>query len=100
MRKLSPRVSQKHEYYKIIFKRIKPTKICLGLSSRSYSNGAAKSEQQSPQNASNNESTANTSDPIPSNSRFVYPEFLPDPEFKFRHPIREKLERQDMLARR
>lgn len=82
------------------FKRLKQTKTFLGLSGRSYSNGAAKSEQLSPQIASNNESTANTSEPIPSNSRFVYPEFLPDPEFKFRHPIREKLERQDMLARR
>lgn len=32
--------------------------------------------------------------------RFVYPEFLPDPRFEFRHKIREKLERSDMLKRR
>lgn len=37
---------------------------------------------------------------IPSNYRFVYPEFLPDPDMTYRHPIREKLERQDMLNRR
>lgn len=37
---------------------------------------------------------------VPSNSRFVYPEFLPDPEPKYRNPIKEKLERQDMLNRR
>lgn len=37
---------------------------------------------------------------IPANSRFVYPEFLPDPLVKYRHPIREKIERLDMLARR
>lgn len=32
--------------------------------------------------------------------RFVYPEFLPDPKIEFRNQIREKLERQDMIARR
>lgn len=37
---------------------------------------------------------------IPSNSRFVYPDFLPDPNPKYRHPIKEKIERQDMLSRR
>lgn len=37
---------------------------------------------------------------MPDNTRYVYPEFLPDPNMKFRHPIREKIERQDMLNRR
>lgn len=32
--------------------------------------------------------------------RFVYPEFLPNPKFKVRHKICEKLEREDMLRRR
>jgi len=32
--------------------------------------------------------------------RFVYKEFLPDPEPKHRNTLREKLERMDMLARR
>jgi len=32
--------------------------------------------------------------------RFAYPEFLPDPERVHRNDIREKLERQDMIARR
>lgn len=32
--------------------------------------------------------------------RFVYPEFLPDPKIEFRNKLREKLERQDMIARR
>ena len=32
--------------------------------------------------------------------RFAYPEFLPDPEILHRNNLREKLERQDMLARR
>lgn len=35
-----------------------------------------------------------------SHNRFIYPEFLPDPDMKFRNPIREKIERQDMLNRR
>ncbi|XP_014486905.1 PREDICTED: 39S ribosomal protein L19, mitochondrial [Dinoponera quadriceps] len=37
---------------------------------------------------------------IPSRYRFTYPEFLPDPNPKFRNSLREKLERIDMLARR
>ncbi|EFA01965.1 39S ribosomal protein L19, mitochondrial-like Protein [Tribolium castaneum] len=32
--------------------------------------------------------------------RRIYPEFLPDPKIEFRNPIREKLERSDMIARR
>ncbi|KAF2896637.1 hypothetical protein ILUMI_09540 [Ignelater luminosus] len=32
--------------------------------------------------------------------RHVYPEFIPDPNVEFRNPIREKLERLDMLSRR
>ncbi|KAL0115456.1 hypothetical protein PUN28_010766 [Cardiocondyla obscurior] len=32
--------------------------------------------------------------------RFTYPEFLPDPDPKYRNALREKLERMDMLARR
>ncbi|KAJ8971045.1 hypothetical protein NQ317_002311 [Molorchus minor] len=32
--------------------------------------------------------------------RHVYPEFLPDPTIQFRNQIREKLERNDMIARR
>lgn len=30
----------------------------------------------------------------------MYPEFLPDPKFEWRNPIREKLERMDMMKRR
>jgi large subunit ribosomal protein L19 len=32
--------------------------------------------------------------------RRIYPEFLPDPKTEFRNPLREKLERSDMIARR
>jgi len=32
--------------------------------------------------------------------RFVFPEFLPDPNPKFRNPLSEKLQRKDMLTRR
>ncbi|XP_075213180.1 large ribosomal subunit protein bL19m-like [Lycorma delicatula] len=35
-----------------------------------------------------------------SRARFMYPEFLPDPKFEWRNPIREKLERMDMMKRR
>jgi hypothetical protein len=32
--------------------------------------------------------------------RHAYPEFLPDPNPSYRNPLREKLERRDMLRRR
>lgn len=37
---------------------------------------------------------------IPDKYRFIYPEFLPDPDVRYRNALREKLERMDMLARR
>ncbi|KAL6426399.1 hypothetical protein ACFW04_009115 [Cataglyphis niger] len=37
---------------------------------------------------------------IPDRYRFIYPEFLPDPNPTYRNALREKLERMDMLARR
>ncbi|XP_055716493.1 39S ribosomal protein L19, mitochondrial [Phlebotomus papatasi] len=37
---------------------------------------------------------------IPPDFRHVYPEFLPDPKIEWRNPVREKLERMDMLNRR
>lgn len=36
----------------------------------------------------------------PPTYRFIYPEFLPDPKVEWRNPIREKLERLDMVDRR
>jgi len=32
--------------------------------------------------------------------RYIFPEFLPDPDPAFRHPVTERLQRADMLARR
>lgn len=37
---------------------------------------------------------------FPDSYRIVYPEFLPDPALERRNPIRERLERVDMLRRR
>lgn len=37
---------------------------------------------------------------VPSNYRFIYPEFLPDPKVEWRNAVREKLERLDMMKRR
>ena len=34
------------------------------------------------------------------NFRFMFPEFLPDPDPLYRNPVRERLERSDMLKRR
>ena len=32
--------------------------------------------------------------------RFIFPEFLPDPDPNFRNSVAERLQRQDMIARR
>jgi len=32
--------------------------------------------------------------------RYIFPEFLPDPNMKHRNKLREKLERADMIQRR
>lgn len=46
-------------------------------------------------------SQENESKPVvPLENRFLYQEFLPDPELKFRCHVREKLERSDMIKRR
>lgn len=37
---------------------------------------------------------------VPTDYRFIYPEFLPDPKIEWRNSIREKLERIDMVDRR
>lgn len=37
---------------------------------------------------------------MPDKYRFIYPEFLPDPDPSKRNSFREKLERMDMIARR
>lgn len=36
----------------------------------------------------------------PTDYRFIYPEFLPDPKVEWRNVVREKLERLDMVSRR
>ncbi|XP_012530399.1 39S ribosomal protein L19, mitochondrial [Monomorium pharaonis] len=54
------------------------------------------------QESHNNETEQNVEQKkvIPDRYRFVYPEFLPDPDSRYRNSLREKLERIDMLARR
>ncbi|XP_005190932.1 large ribosomal subunit protein bL19m [Musca domestica] len=45
-------------------------------------------------------SNKQTTNVAPTTYRFIYPEFLPDPKVEWRNPIREKLERLDMIDRR
>jgi len=52
-----------------------------------------------PQNVAENE-TEETRQKSLRNYRFIYPEFLPDPDMEKRNRMREKLERADMLKRR
>jgi len=47
-----------------------------------------------------NEEKRNTDELSKRDYRFIFPEFLPDPNPKFRNELREKLERKDMLNRR
>lgn len=49
--------------------------------------------------ATQNEKEANTPK-SQSFYRYIYPEFLPDPDVAFRNSLRERLERSDMIARR
>lgn len=72
--------------------------VAVGLQSRCHATKAAQSAGETEKNTG--ESSTDQTTPIPPNSRFVYPEFLPDPNPKFRNPIREKLERLDMINRR
>lgn len=60
----------------------------------------ASESKKSDQVKEQNETSGIRKTVIPDNYRFVYPEFLPDPKIEFRNPIREKLERMDMLNRR
>lgn len=48
----------------------------------------------------NNDKVEQQKPTVPYTYRFVYPEFLPDPKLEWRNPVREKLERFDMLNRR
>lgn len=74
--------------------------FAVNLKNPSYSTKAAQSVNDPPKNEANQSKTPEKTVSIPPNSRFVYPEFLPDPNMKYRNPIREKLEREDMLNRR
>lgn len=46
------------------------------------------------------DNTEHSKESIATRYRFIYPEFLPDPNPIYRNALREKLERMDMLARR
>ncbi|XP_033341913.2 mitochondrial ribosomal protein L19 [Megalopta genalis] len=57
-------------------------------------------QEKEPENNFQKKNDKNPSDTTYENYRFVYPEFLPDPNSLYRNNVREKLERLDMLARR
>ncbi|XP_050429040.1 39S ribosomal protein L19, mitochondrial [Adelges cooleyi] len=60
------------------------------LDNQQFSNDSAKEKLSKPERKS----------VVPSNSRYIYPEFLPDPKMEWRNNLREKLERMDMIHRR
>ncbi|KZC11706.1 PREDICTED: 39S ribosomal protein L19, mitochondrial [Dufourea novaeangliae] len=90
-RVLSYRIWQNQHFLKSISKE-----------GRAFSSLAQTSQQETiPQsNDSKKKTTERSSDSLFSNYRHIYPEFLPDPNPLYRNSLREKLERNDMLARR
>lgn len=75
--------------------------LLTGLTTRTMSTVVKASEsKENNQVKEQNEISGIRKSIIPDNFRFVYPEFLPDPKIEFRNPVREKLERMDMLNRR
>lgn len=69
--------------------------------SRSSSNSPPSDVQQpSDESISEKQVKPERKSVVPSNSRFIYPEFLPDPKIEWRNSLREKLERMDMIQRR
>lgn len=77
--------------------------LLLGREAKAFSSGAQplSNETKSESNDSELQVTPQSSNATSfANYRFIYPEFLPDPNPLHRNSIREKLERFDMLARR
>lgn len=75
----------------------------IGREAKAFSSGAQplSNETKSESNDSELQVTPQSSNATSfANYRFIYPEFLPDPNPLHRNSIREKLERFDMLARR
>ncbi|XP_011637360.1 39S ribosomal protein L19, mitochondrial [Pogonomyrmex barbatus] len=67
---------------------------------RANSSTAAQNSIQKLQNDKITEQNVEQKKTVLDKYRFVYPEFLPDPNPLYRNSLREKLERMDMLARR
>lgn len=69
--------------------------------SKSSSNVALSDDQQSPADSvTDKQAKPERKSVVPTNCRYVYPEFLPDPKMEWRNSLREKLERMDMIQRR
>uniref|UniRef100_A0A1B6MM76 Large ribosomal subunit protein bL19m n=1 Tax=Graphocephala atropunctata TaxID=36148 RepID=A0A1B6MM76_9HEMI len=74
--------------------------ICSRKTDTSKCSRAASNLQPPTTSGGENKSSDTSRSTFPANSRFIYPEFLPDPAIDKRNPIKEKLERMDMLKRR
>jgi len=72
----------------------------LRHSVRGNSSTVAQEPVQESQNTTKTKQNIEQKKAIPDRYRFIYPEFLPDPNPTYRNVLREKLERMDMLARR
>ncbi|KOC59309.1 39S ribosomal protein L19, mitochondrial [Habropoda laboriosa] len=90
-------VSRKFLSHKI-WQKLSLVKI-LGKEAKLLSTSAQTKPEPLNENDDLQKQTDKESSPY-ANYRFIYPEFLPDPNPIYRNSLREKLERMDMLARR
>lgn len=72
----------------------------LGLGGRRHTGSSAVPAKVLPYRKTRDDDDDVNMQQIPDDFRVVFPEFLPDPKPEWRNRLREKLERQDMLARR
>nr|XP_053639402.1 39S ribosomal protein L19, mitochondrial-like [Cherax quadricarinatus] len=72
----------------------------LGLGGRRHTGSSAVPAKVLPYRKTRGDDDDVNMQQIPDDFRVVFPEFLPDPKPEWRNRLREKLERQDMLARR
>lgn len=78
-----------------------PASASLSTKAEPLPSGGTSQQQSRPTNpAPSSSGSTERKSIVPPEYRFIYQEFLPDPKVEWRNPIREKLERMDMLDRR
>lgn len=90
----------KVQFYTLVRNQTNKLPTALQTSRSSGSAPRSNVQQSSDDAESDKQIKAERKPVVPSNCRYVYPEFLPDPKMEWRNSLREKLERLDMIQRR